>query len=134
MGWVIIIFIAAIGWKVAIAMDANALAMAVGVLLGILAGIPVMLLAMAGRNRHGAPYHGDVHNHFYGALPLPPKVAHMEVPVPSLPGYQVLKVQGEGTVWIKKYGTDKEWIMSTAAYAEWMTQNQPARLEDKRIA
>jgi hypothetical protein len=69
MGLAILVFIGAAGWRVGNTLSPDALSMAVGVLFGVLAGVPTALLVMAGnrrragddapdyaRSRNGMPY------------------------------------------------------------------------------
>jgi hypothetical protein len=47
----VLVFVGAAGWRIGGSLSADALSMAVGVLFGVLAGIPTALLVMAGGQR-----------------------------------------------------------------------------------
>jgi len=48
----LIVFVGAFGYRIAASLSPDAVALAIGVLLGILAGIPVSLLVLAASRRH----------------------------------------------------------------------------------
>ena len=51
------IFIAAAGWQIGEALSPDALALALGVIFGMMAGIPAALIAGAGANKRVDVYH-----------------------------------------------------------------------------
>lgn len=129
-GFALIGFVLFIGWQITSVLSADAVGMAVGVLFGILAGIPTMLLFLASsRNRDTAKPKGDVHYHYHAA----PAIATNLEPVVSLPGYQAWKVLGEDAILVKRDGSDQDWIMTEEVYNQKLAQH-PAKalLEDKR--
>lgn len=54
IGMAVLVFVAAAGWRIGSALSPDALSMAVGILFGVLAGIPTALLVMAGTRRREA--------------------------------------------------------------------------------
>lgn len=50
-GFALLVFVGTAGWRIGDSLSADALSMAVGVLFGVLAGIPAALLVMAGGRR-----------------------------------------------------------------------------------
>jgi hypothetical protein len=52
-GLALLVFVATAGWRIGDALSPDALSMAIGVLFGVMAGVPAALLVMAGsRRRH----------------------------------------------------------------------------------
>lgn len=55
LGLVVLVFVGTAGWRIGSSLSADALSMAVGILFGVMAGIPTALLVMAsGRRREVA--------------------------------------------------------------------------------
>jgi hypothetical protein len=54
LGLVLLVFVATAGWRIGGSLSADALSMAVGVLFGVMAGIPTALLVMASGRREPA--------------------------------------------------------------------------------
>jgi hypothetical protein len=54
IGLALLVFIGAAGWRIGGALSPDALSMAVGLLFGILAGVPTALLVMAGSRRRNS--------------------------------------------------------------------------------
>lgn len=57
-----ILFICFAGWQIGGMLSTDALGMALGVVFGMMAGIPAAMIAMAGRPT-------EVHNHFHAPAP-----------------------------------------------------------------
>ena len=51
IGMAVLVFVATAGWRIGEALSPAALSMAVGILFGVLAGVPTALLVMAGSRR-----------------------------------------------------------------------------------
>lgn len=138
LGWAAVAGLGVIGWKVASVLNSDAIAMAVGVLFGILAGIPMALLMLASRNRaESTARTGDTHYHYHVAaspaqLPVAPKIDRLEYEVESIPGYRAWKVADQDLIWISKNGTDKEWTRSSTAYFQYLNDYSIKQLEDKQ--
>ena len=58
IGLAVIVFVGWGSYRLMNVLSADALAMAIGVLMGILAGIPTTLLALTGSRRHDGPQAG----------------------------------------------------------------------------
>jgi hypothetical protein len=54
IGLAFLVFIGAAGWRIGSALSPDALSMAVGVLFGVMAGVPAALLVMAGSRRRSS--------------------------------------------------------------------------------
>lgn len=54
IGLALLVFVGTAGWRIGDALSPDALSMAVGVLFGVMAGVPTALLFMAGGRRHNA--------------------------------------------------------------------------------
>ncbi len=54
IGLALLIFVGTAGWRVGESLSSDALSMAVGVLFGVMAGVPTALLVMAGGRRRNA--------------------------------------------------------------------------------
>ena len=78
-GLAVLIFVGTVAWRVGNALSPDALAMAVGVLFGVMAGVPTALLVMAGgrqreaaepaaRPRQSAPAHAGLPYRDHGAM------------------------------------------------------------------
>ena len=63
IGLTLVVLIGFAGWEIGGAMSSDAIAMAVGVLLGVLAGIPMALLLLAGNRRRAEreEFDGEAH-------------------------------------------------------------------------
>ena len=70
-GLVIIVFVGLISIRLMNALSADAAAMAIGVLMGILAGVPTTLLGMASNRRRQDASHSQLHQARYTVLPGP---------------------------------------------------------------
>jgi len=57
-GLVVILFVGWGSYRLMTVLSADAMAMAVGIMFGILAGVPTTLLALASNRRHDAPQAG----------------------------------------------------------------------------
>jgi len=57
-----LLFVGVVGWRIGDGLSADALGMAVGVLLGVLAMIPVTLVALAGRRDEYVSYKRESHS------------------------------------------------------------------------
>ena len=53
-GMAVLVFVATAGWRIGEALSPDALSMAVGILFGVLAGVPTALLVIAGSRRREA--------------------------------------------------------------------------------
>ncbi len=53
-GLAVLVFVATAGWRIGETLSPDALSMAVGILFGVLAGVPTALLVMAGSQRREA--------------------------------------------------------------------------------
>jgi hypothetical protein len=51
IGMAVLVFVATAGWRIGDALSPDALSMAVGILFGVLAGVPAALLVIAGSRR-----------------------------------------------------------------------------------
>ena len=78
IGFAAVLFVGVVGWRLGDGLSADALGMAVGVLLGVLAMIPIALLALSGRRdnvtvslqvmavrQRDKALRREVHNHHY---------------------------------------------------------------------
>lgn len=137
IGALAILVVGGLGWKVADTIGAEALAMAVGVLFGILAGIPMALLGLSSRNREGK---GDVHYHYHPAPPVAmlaePPVAITDVmvmgeEVEAMPGFQAWEIQGSTGIYLRNQRTGKEWTIQREDYFKRLHQQPKALLSDK---
>lgn len=79
-----LIFIGAVGWRVGEGMSSDAVSMAVGLLLGVMAGVPTALLVLASdrRQRNDDGYHRRTRH-----APLPPPPVY-QPPVIVMTGQQ----------------------------------------------
>lgn len=79
-GLALLVFVGTAGWRIGDALSPDALSMAVGVLFGVMAGVPAALLVMAGSRRRSEEdradqarrnQHGPMHSNgpVYGQLP-----------------------------------------------------------------
>ncbi len=59
MGLALLVFVGSAGWRIGEALSPDALSMAVGVLFGVLAGVPTALLVMAGSRRRNDDARGE---------------------------------------------------------------------------
>ena len=138
LGLVAIVGLGMVGWKVGSVLNSDAIAMAVGVLFGILAGVPTSLLILASRHRAEPTVKaGETHYHYHGApgpaqLPVAPKIDRLEYEVESIPGYRAWKMADQDLIWISKNGTDKEWTRSATAYFQYLNDYNMKQLEDKQ--
>jgi len=89
-----LVFVAVVGWRIADRLSADALGMAVGVLFGILAGIPTALMMLAHsrrRNEYDDERHPPSHarlaqqNYGYGMPNQPPVIILTAQPQPGQP-------------------------------------------------
>ena len=101
LGLAALIFVAIAAWRIAGQLSADALGMAVGVLFGILAGVPTALLVMAsGRRRaaeeetstrrrqsQGMPQHPAYYGGYGPGYPPQPPVIVLAAPGMGQPGY-----------------------------------------------
>jgi hypothetical protein len=55
IGLLLLVFIGVVGWRVGGSLSSDAMSMAVGVLFGVLAGVPTALLLLASERRRSAP-------------------------------------------------------------------------------
>jgi hypothetical protein len=58
-GLAVLVFVGVAGWRIGDSLSSDALSMAVGVLFGVMAGIPTALLVMAGARRPRGDEPGD---------------------------------------------------------------------------
>src|SRR4051794_16230253 len=63
IGLALLIFVGAAGWRIGGSLSSDALSMAVGVLFGVVAGVPTALLLMAGSRRHSNEVRSDEMRH-----------------------------------------------------------------------
>lgn len=141
MGLGAMVLVGAIGWRVAGSLGSDALGMAVGVLFGILAGIPTALLMLAANNRRHpetlpppAPQ-VTIINHYH-ATPAQPQLA---APAPTaaepgagtalvqMPGYHAWWDADGANVHVVKVSTGQAWTVPVAVY-QGMAANPPRRL------
>ena len=102
LGLAALIFIGIAAWRIAGQLSADALGMAVGVLFGIMAGVPTALLVMASgrrraaeeeesttRRRHSQAMAQGMPQHpaYYGGYPPQPPVIVLAAPGMGQPGY-----------------------------------------------
>jgi hypothetical protein len=59
LGLALLVFVATAGWRIGDALSPDALSMAVGVLFGVMAGVPTALLVMAGGRQRPAERRGE---------------------------------------------------------------------------
>ena len=57
-----LLFVCAAGWHIGSVMSTDALGLALGIIFGMMAGIPAALIALAARPR-------EVHNHYHAPAP-----------------------------------------------------------------
>jgi hypothetical protein len=71
LGLAILVFVGAAGWRVGALLSPDAVSMAIGVLFGVLAGVPTALLVMAGMRRRREENGADAGQRENRALPVP---------------------------------------------------------------
>jgi hypothetical protein len=72
IGLALLVFVGTAGWRIGDALSPDALSMAVGVLFGVMAGVPTALLVMAGgRRRSSDERMEESHSRRQQALPMP---------------------------------------------------------------
>jgi hypothetical protein len=123
-GMAILVFVAAAGWRIGAALSPDALSMAVGILFGVLAGVPTALLIIAATRRRAAEERPRPPERGYAVRPegpwgqpyFPPQPPVIVVAPQALgPGGPAA---GDGPVWLpprpdrqfKVVGEIEEWM------------------------
>lgn len=141
MGLGTLVVVGAIGWKVAGSLGSDALGMAVGVLFGILAGIPTALLMLASNNRRQPetlpppPPQVTIVNHYHAAPETPQlaagaPTADKGTALVQMPGYHAWWETDGVTVHVVKVNTGQAWTVPVAVYQA-MAANPPRLLTDQ---
>lgn len=119
LGLALLTFVGAAGWRIGEALSPDALSMAVGVLFGVMAGVPTALLVMAGSRRrsdeHGEPDRPRQQQGLPGYGSVPGQMNHWPMPFAQQP--PVIVVAGpQGMA-----------SQPSQQYAGWLPQEVPAR-------
>jgi hypothetical protein len=77
IGLALLVFVGTAGWRIGESLSSDALSMAVGVLFGVMAGVPTALLVMAGNRRRSSDDRAAEHNQRQQQGPLTPMHPHM---------------------------------------------------------
>jgi len=127
LGLALLVGIGAAGWRIGGLLSSDAVSMAVGVLFGVLAGVPTALLLIAGNRRQGESMNGAA-NHAHGrhapAYASPPPVIIMAAPHMAAPAISQQphgpQTYNRGTTWggepapvqreFKVVGEQEEWL------------------------
>lgn len=85
IGLALLVFIGAAGWRIGGSLSPDALSMAVGVLFGVMAGVPTALLVMAGSRRR----HSDERANDDNARSQPGQITRLPGQMPGQMGGQM---------------------------------------------
>ena len=140
IGLVALVIVGGIGWRVAGSLGSDSLGMAVGVLFGILAGIPTALLMLAASRRHPEaatppPPQVTIVNHYHAApetpqLAAPAPTADKGTALVQMPGYHAWWETDGVSVHVVKVNTGQAWTVPVAVYQA-MAANPPRLLTDQ---